>query len=72
MYLFSYPATGAITCALLTRSCERPLPAQCPRSIRRRWNPAIGEIDARVEVSETFRGGAALSTRRTVYWFGEA
>lgn len=25
---------------VLTRSCERPLPAQCPRSIRRRWNPS--------------------------------
>lgn len=25
---------------VFTRSCERPLPAQCPRSIRRRWNPS--------------------------------
>lgn len=24
---------------VFTRSCGRPLPAQCPRSIRRRWNP---------------------------------
>lgn len=25
---------------VFTRSCERPLPAQCPRSIHRRWIPS--------------------------------